>query len=88
MFNKLKQMQDLRSQAKKMQSALAGESIVVDKRGIKVIMSGNLEITKLEITEEGNVAERVKDACNDAIKQTQRLMAKKMQEVGGFPGMS
>ena len=32
--------------------------------------------------------QKIKDAVNDAIKQTQKLMAKKMQEMGGFPGLN
>lgn len=90
MFNKLKHLKDLRSQAKTMQNALAGESIAIDKKGIKVEMNGNMEITKIEINEEMNkekLAGVIKDNVNDAIKKTQRIMAQKMQEMGGFPGM-
>jgi DNA-binding protein YbaB len=91
MFNKLKQFKDLRSQAKTMQNALAEESITVEKKGIKLIMNGNMEITSLTI-EEGKAAKEIEktiiDVINDAIKQTQRLMAQKIQSMGGFPGLS
>ena len=30
----------------------------------------------------------VKKVINEAIKKTQRVMAKKMQDMGGFPGMN
>ena len=91
MFNKLKQLKDLRDQAKKMQSALAGENATGEKNGVKVKMSGNLEIINVEINNDLSkeaLAEAFKSATNDAIKQTQRIMAKKMQEIGGFPGMN
>ena len=49
MFNKLKQVKDLRSQAKAMQDSLSQESVTLDKGGIKLTMDGNMKITKLEI---------------------------------------
>ncbi len=90
MFNKLKQIKDLRSQAKKMQNVLADESTTVEKNGIKVIINGNLEVTSIEVSEgmsKDSIEKSMKNAINDAIKKTQRVMAQKMQEMGGFPGM-
>lgn len=90
MFNKLKQFKDLRDQAKKMQNALAGEVITAEKGGVKIVMNGNMEITSVAINEglaKESLEGMVKDAVNDAIKQTQRVMAKKMQELGGLPGL-
>ena len=91
MFNKLKQLKDLRSQAKTMQNALAGEKVEVEKNGIKLSMNGNMEVMDLVITSElskEEIARTSKELFNDAIKKTQRLMAKKMQEMGGFPGLN
>ena len=90
MFNKLKHLKELRNQAKQMQNALANEFVTVEKKGITIEMNGNMEITKISITEDltkENIENIMKDNINDAIKQTQRLMAKKMQEMGGFPGL-
>ncbi|HNV12261.1 MAG TPA: YbaB/EbfC family nucleoid-associated protein [bacterium] len=91
MFNKLKQLKDLRSQAKTMQNALAGEKVEVEKNGIKLSMNGNMEVMDLVITSElskEEIARTSKELFNDAIKKTQRIMAKKMQEMGGFPGLN
>lgn len=91
MFNKLKQFKDLRQQAKTMQDILGKESITEEKNGIKVVMNGNMEITELTITSEAGkdeIARQTKTVVNDAIKKVQRLMAKKMQEMGGIPGMN
>lgn len=91
MFNKLKQLKDLRSQAKTMQSALADEKVEVEKNGIKLSMNGNMEVTDLKINNDlskEEIARTSKDLFNEAIKKTQRIMAKKMQEMGGFPGLS
>ncbi len=52
MFSKLKHLKDLRSQAKTLQGALAGESVTVEKGGIKIVMNGNMEITTLSINED------------------------------------
>jgi DNA-binding protein YbaB len=90
MFNKLKHLKDLRSQAKTMQSALAEESTAVERGGVKVVMNGNMEITSIAINEDlakDSLEGILTDCVNDAIKKTQKLMAQKMQEMGGLPGL-
>lgn len=92
MFNKLKQLKGLRDQAKKMQNALADETVTTEKNGIVITMDGNMQINGVKVNSETDnkeaLASAIKDAVNDAIKQTQKLMAKKMQEMGGFPGLN
>lgn len=90
MFNKLKHLKDLRSQAKTMQDVLAQETITIEQNSVKVVMSGNMEIMAVSI--EGELAKErlesiIKDNINEAIKKTQKLMAQKMQEMGGLPGL-
>lgn len=90
MFNKLKQFKDLRDQAKTLQNALAKESITLDKNGVKLTMNGNMEVISIEITEtltNDKMASTMKDLVNDSIKKMQRIMAEKMQSMGGFPGL-
>lgn len=87
MFNKLKQLKDLRDQAKTMQSMLAQESVTVERSGIMIIMNGNLEITSITIKdtlENEKMAREMKEAVNDAVKKIQRIMATKMQQMGGL----
>ncbi|HKM40682.1 MAG: YbaB/EbfC family nucleoid-associated protein [Patescibacteria group bacterium] len=91
MFSKLKQFKDLRNQAKTMQSALAEEKIELDKNGIKMVMNGNMEILELSINSDlkpNDIAKYCKDLFNEGIKKTQRVMAKKMQAMGGIPGLN
>lgn len=91
MFNKLKQFKDLRNQAKTIQNALAQESVTVEKGGVKITMNGNMEVTSISIVGEMNnekIAVYAKEAFNDTIKKTQKIMAQKMQEMGGFPGLN
>jgi DNA-binding protein YbaB len=89
MFNKLKQIKDLRSQAKTMQSALAQEVVSETSHGITITMDGNMEVKAVQVSEEAkkNLDENIKTAINDTIKKAQRAMAKKMQEMGNLPGL-
>ena len=94
MFNKLKQIKDLRSKAKQMQSTLAEESVEASAAWgkVKLTMNGNQEITSIDIDPEllspdkkAELEKAVQEAVADAIKKVQRVMAKKMQDMGGLP---
>lgn len=90
MFNKLKQFKDLRDKAKQMQSALADESVTIEKDGVTIVINGNLEIMSLSIQEgldRARIESAMKDAFNEGVKKVQKLMAQKMQEMGGLPGL-
>jgi DNA-binding protein YbaB len=91
MFSKLKQFKDLRSQAKTMQSALAQETVTEEKNGVKIVLNGNMEILEIKLNGEltKNVQEETVKTCfNEALKRAQKLMAKKLQEMGGIPGLN
>lgn len=91
MFNKLKQLKDLRSQAKIMQDALAQETITEEKGGIKIEMNGNMEVLSVTVKDDlskSATEEAIKNCVNSTIKKAQQLMAKKLQGMGGFPGLS
>jgi len=91
MFNKLKQFKDLRNKAKTLQNALALESVDYEKHGVKAVMNGNMEITQLIITP-GVANDRLQsiitEVINETIKRAQKIMAKKVQEMGGLGDMS
>ncbi len=96
-FSKLKQFKDLRDQGKKLQGALAGESVTVRTMGDKVVltMDGSMQITGLAIDPEVLTPDKkeklenaIKEAHSDALKKMQRIVAGKMQAMGGFPGMN
>lgn len=91
MFNKLKQFKDLRNQTKALQNALAQESVEYEKNGVKITMNGNMEITRLMLNPEvsGEKLENIlTEVANETIKRTQKLMAKKVQEMGGLQGLN
>ncbi len=87
MFQKLKQIKDLRSQAKTMQSALATESVTTEKGGVTIALNGNLEVTSLTIADgmtKAQIEKAAQESINDAIKKAQKVIAQKMQEMGGL----
>lgn len=96
MFNKIKAVQELRTQANQIKKALADET--VEGQGgwgkVKITMDGNQEVKSVEISEEilgdkNKLEAGVKEAINDAVKKVQRVMANKMSQMGGLnlPGM-
>lgn len=89
MFSKLKHIKELRSQGKALQNALAEESVTIEKNNIKLVMNGNMEIISLDINDQNqtNLSSDITGAVNEAIKKTQKLMAEKMQAMGGLPNL-
>ncbi|MBI4991261.1 YbaB/EbfC family nucleoid-associated protein [Candidatus Gottesmanbacteria bacterium] len=89
MFNPFKSLGDLknmRDQAMKMQQMLSSEEVVVEKNGVKVVMSGDQKIKELTI--DGRDDWRVKEAIAEAIKKSQEIAAKKLTEMsGGLQGL-
>lgn len=94
MFSKIKQVQDMRSRAKKIQQVLVEET--VEGSGawgkVKITMNGNQEVKKVHIDDEllkdkNKLEDAVKEAIDDSIKKIQKVMAQKMSQMGGFPGM-
>ncbi len=91
MFSKLKQFRDLRSQAKTMQDVLSKETVTEEKNGVKLVLNGNMEVISLAINESLSKAaqeDALKDCFNNAVKKAQRIMAKRLQDMGGIPGLN
>ena len=85
MFQKVQQAKklwEMRNQAMQMQKALEAETVKVEKNGVSVVMTGNQKIQKLDF-EEGEDPKKVAEAINDALKDSQKVAAKKLQEMGG-----
>lgn len=95
MFEKLKQYQDIRNQAKRLQSQLATETVAVEKQGLRLVLNGNQEVISLEIDPERLAGDKsalerdLKDALNEALKKVQHIMAAKIRSGGfNFPGLA
>lgn len=88
-FDKLKQLGELkklRDQAMAMKKALREEKITVEENDIRVVITGDQEIQELSI--QGNQNQNVVEVLNKAIKKSQEVAARKLQEVsGGLRGL-
>ena len=85
----------MRDQAKDMQSKLAEESANAESSGVSLTMDGNLKLTKVNISpdllnpdKKAKLEKAFKDAHDDVSKKIQKIMATKMREMGGIPGLS
>ena len=86
MFDKLKQLKQMRDQAMAVQKQLAAEEIVVERGAVRIVISGDQKIK--ELTVQGVSSQEVVSALNEAIKKSQELAAKKLQEMsGGLSGL-
>ncbi|HLD11924.1 MAG TPA: YbaB/EbfC family nucleoid-associated protein [Patescibacteria group bacterium] len=89
MFDSLKKMGDLkkmRDQALALQNALQKEVIEIVKGPIKLQMTGDQRVHRVEV--DGVERSDLKDAINEAVKKTQEVAAKKMGEItGGLSGL-
>ncbi|OGL66390.1 hypothetical protein A2856_01710 [Candidatus Uhrbacteria bacterium RIFCSPHIGHO2_01_FULL_63_20] len=89
MFNKIKAIKNLRTQAKQMQNTL--DDIVAEGEAgwgkVKVKMNGNQRVLDIHIADElmsdkTKLVATLKDAFADATKKLQKEMAGKMKDMG------
>lgn len=74
MFDKLKQI----SQLKKMQEKMKEERVEVNENGIKVVINGNFEVEEIVLNQELNLEEQtiiLKKLFNQAVKEVQVKLA-------------
>lgn len=81
-FKKLGKLKNLRDKAVKMKKALSDEEVVVEEKGIRVVMDGSQKIKEVLINGEEN--QNLVKVLNKATKKSQKMAAKKMQEIGGL----
>ena len=83
MFDKLKQIKQL----KELKDSLSQEKAEVEKKGIKVIVSGKMEIEEIQLNPDLSREEQeeiLKECINEAMKKIQMIIAKKMSQTPGF----
>ena len=88
MMNPLQQLGDLkkmRDQAMALQRELEKEEVTVDKNGVEIVISGAQKV--IRVTTNGQSDDRIRDAINEAIKKSQEVAAKKLQQMGGMGGL-
>ena len=88
MFDKLQQLKELkkmRDEAMSMQKALDAETVEVNKNGIRVVITLAQRFVSVEA--EGKSESDLIEALNEAIKESQKAAARKMQQMGGFDSL-
>lgn len=85
-FSQIGELKRMRDQAMQMQRMLDAEEIDVEKHGIKIVITGSQKIKSIETN--GKSDKDIADAINEAIKKSQEIAAKKLQEMsGGLKGL-
>lgn len=90
LMDNLKQLGDLkkmRDQAMEVQKKLGGIKITVEHKGVIVVMSADQKVAS--ISGEQNF-DKITEAVNEAIKQSQKVAAEEMRHLmggTGLPGM-
>lgn len=86
MGQQVSQLKKIRDQAVQMQKQLQAEVIEVEENGIRVVMTGDQKVETVTI--DGKYEERLVNILNQAIKKSQQVAAKKLQEMsGGLKGL-
>ena len=89
MFDKFKQIGELkkmRDEALRIQRELAAEKIEIEEDDIKIVVSGDQKIQSLEI--QGEAQPRLIEVLNKALKRSQEVAARKVQQMsGGLSGL-
>lgn len=89
-MDNLKQLGDLkkmRDQAMEVQKKLQAIKITVEHKGVTIVMTGDQKV--VSISGDNNL-EKVTEAVNEALKQTQQVAANEMKSLMGgmgLPGM-
>lgn len=88
MFDKLQQLKELkkmRDEAMTIQKALDSEVIEVAKNGVNIKLT--LAQRFIEISINGKEEKDVVEAVNEAVKESQKQAARKMQQMGGLDSL-
>lgn len=75
----------MRDEAMTIQRALDQEVVEVEKRGVKVKVTLAQRFVSIEA--QGRDDDDIKEAVNEAVKESQKQAARKMQQMGGLEGL-
>lgn len=85
-LGKLGDLRKLQKQASQMQKALAEEEIVVEQGDVRVVITGDQQIKEFSVA--GVSSPQAIETLNKAIKDSQKVAAKKLQDMsGGLSGL-
>lgn len=85
-FGQLGELKKMRDQAMQIQKELQAEEIEIEKHGVRVVITGDQKLKSIDSN--GHDDNDVRDAVNEAIKKSQEVAAKKLQNMtGGLGGL-
>lgn len=85
-FGQIGEIKKMRDQAMAIQRQLQQKFVDINKHGVFIRMSGDQKI--VEIKTNGKSDNDIKDAVNEAIKKSQEVAAKELQQMtGGMGGL-
>ena len=80
-LSQLGDLKKMRDQAIALQRQLAAEEVIVEEQGVRVVITGDQKIKELSV--QGISNQVLVDVLNKAIRRSQDLAAKKLQEMSG-----
>ena len=83
-FGQLGELKKMRDQAMAIQRELQAERVEVSKNGVDIVITGDQKIQ--ELSSNGRSDNDIKEAVNEAVKKSQEVAAKKLQQMGGGLG--
>ena len=83
-FGQIGEIKKMRDQAMMIQRQLQAEEIIVEKHGVRVVITGDQKIKELHTN--GKNDNDIREAVNEAVKKSQEVAAKKLQEMSGGLG--
>ncbi len=86
-FKQLGDLKKMRDQAMEVQKKLAGIKITVEHKGVTVVMTADQKVISIS---GDNDFDKITEAVNEALKQSQKVAAEEMKGLMGglgLPGM-
>jgi len=83
-FGQLGELKKMRDQAMQIQRELQAEKLTISKNGVDIVISGDQKIQSISVNNRSD--NDVREAVNEAIKKSQEVAAKKLQNMSGGLG--
>ncbi|NQV11920.1 YbaB/EbfC family nucleoid-associated protein [Candidatus Uhrbacteria bacterium] len=91
MFNKIKALKDVRSQAKVIEKALTAVEVTGSSNGVEIKMNGKQEVLSVTVDKDAShdaIERGIKGALEEVNKKLQKEIQEAMKEAGGMPDLS
>lgn len=85
MFDQVKELYQLKKQADEMKKVLEKEIITVESGEMKIVVTADQKIQEIHLGDSVDESS-LKDVINKALEESQKVAAKKMQEMMGGAG--